>query len=159
MSYIFRRNKTVLGWALGAAFFGGAVQLFGYWTRSREHQNITYTDHYRKAIKLAKANAGVEYLFGNPLEIKGINLRNPEENFTQDKANYLKIVIEGPKGRGNLYIHVDCEDRNFFTSENCVLKRAECQVQESSVMSEDQYKDKRLLVYDLKKHGQLKEDT
>ena len=72
MSYIFRRNKKVLGWALGAAFFGGAVQLFGYWTRNREHQNITYTDHYRKAIKLAKANTGVEYLFGNPLEIKVI---------------------------------------------------------------------------------------
>ena len=70
MSYIFKRNKTVLPWALGAAFFGGAVQLFGYWIRSRENQNIAYTDHFRKAVKVTKANAGVEYLFGKPLEIK-----------------------------------------------------------------------------------------
>ena len=82
MSYIFRRNKTVLPWALGAAFFGGAVQLFGYWIRSREYQKITYTDHFRKAVQVTKANAGVEYLFGKPLEVK-VNDRLDAENEKQ----------------------------------------------------------------------------
>ena len=88
MSYIFRRNKTVLPWALGAAFFGGAVQLFGYWIRSRENQNIAYTDHFRKAVKVTKANAGVEYLFGKPLEIK-VNERLDAGN----KEYFMRLLL------------------------------------------------------------------
>ena len=40
-----------------------------------------------------------------------------------------------------------------------MLQRVECQVVETSAMSEDQYKDKRLLVYDVKKHGSTVENA
>ena len=34
-----------------------------------------------------------------------------------------------------------------------MLRRAECDVHETSELSEDKYKEKRLLIYDLNKHG------
>ena len=73
-------------------------------------------------------------------------------NLIKDKDTYLKVPFEGPKGKGSLYFHVNCDDGNFF-SKGCILQRAECEVRETSAMSEDQYVAKRLLIYDIKKHG------
>jgi len=87
MAHSYGKNRTVFKWAIAAAVGGMAVQTFGYFVRSRERNQITYTDHYRRGITLARANAGIEYLFGKPIEIGGIDLRNPEENFTQ--GDYL----------------------------------------------------------------------
>ena len=56
--------------AIAIAVGGGAVQLFGYFVRNRQYNIIAYTDHFRKAVAVAKANAGMEYLLGKPLEIK-----------------------------------------------------------------------------------------
>jgi len=147
------RAFMVLKWTVAAAFGGCVVQSFGYFVRNRERAEITYTSHYRKAISLARDNIGVEYLFGKPLEIKGIDLRNPTENFTQGKDTYLRVPLEGPKGKGSLFLHVNCEDGNFYSKDGCVLRRAECDVHETSELSEDKYKEKRLLIYDLNKHG------
>ena len=69
MANSYGRNRTVFKWALAAAVGGMAVQTFGYFVRSRENAQISYTDHYRKGIALTKANDGIEYLFGKPIEI------------------------------------------------------------------------------------------
>ena len=63
------------------------------------------------------------------------------------------MPLEGPKGKGSLFLHVNCEDGNFYSKDGCVLRRAECDVLETSALSEDKYKEKRLLIYDLNKHG------
>ena len=81
--------------AFAIAIGGGAIQLFGYFVRNREYNNITYTDHFRKAVAVAKANAGMEYLLGKPLDIKvsdKIRCRESKQYFS-DSITYMFLYF------------------------------------------------------------------
>ena len=66
-----------------------------------------------------------------------------------DKDTYLRVPIEGPHGRGGLFIHVQCDP-------SCILQRAEVEVHETTTLDPEAYEGKRLLIYDFKKHGPRK---
>ena len=58
----------------------------------------------------------------------------------------MRVPVEGPKGHGSIFLHVICD-------KSCVIQRVEVQVDETEVLSPKEYQNKRLLVYDLQKHG------
>lgn len=63
-----------------------------------------------------------------------------------DKDTYLRVPVEGPKGNGSLFLHVQCDP-------SCVIRRAEVEVNETEALAPEKYKEKRLLIYDFQKHG------
>jgi len=75
-----------------------------------------------------------------------MKLRNAQDNFTQDNNSYLRVPIEGPKGNGSLFLHIICDP-------SCFVQRAEVEVDETTALSPEKYREKRLLIYDFQKHG------
>jgi len=107
---------------------------------------------YMQAIRFAKKHQGVQFLLGLPVTDKRVNLMRPDDNFTEDRDVYLRIPLKGPKGRGSLYFHACCDMQN-----NCDVKRLEFEVTSSSALKDEEYKDKRLLVFDAEKHGSIED--
>ena len=64
----------------------------------------------------------------------------------EDENTHIKIPLEGPIGNGSLFVHVRCDP-------SCVVRRAEVEVKETTVLPPEKYKEKRLLIYDYQKHG------
>ena len=58
----------------------------------------------------------------------------------------MRVPIGGPKGNGGLFLHVQCDP-------SCVIQRAEVEVNKTTALANEKYKDKRLLIYDFQKHG------
>ena len=58
----------------------------------------------------------------------------------------MRVPVEGPNGHGSLFVHVLCDP-------SCVTQRVELEVDETTVLSPQEYKNKRLLIFDLQKHG------
>ena len=67
----------------------------------------------------------------------------------QDKSLHLRVPLGGPKGNGSLFFHALCDP-------TCVIQRLELEVDETTALSPEKYRNKRLLVYDFQKHGPRK---
>ena len=68
--------KLVICTGVGAC----VVQTFGYLVRNQHADKITYTDYYREALALTKEHPGSEYLFGAPINFKGLDAANKNGN-------------------------------------------------------------------------------
>ena len=73
----------------------------------------------------------------------------PEENFTENNDAYLRIPLSGPKGRGSLFFHASCHDNQ------CHVQRLEFEVIKTKALEPEDYENKRLVVFDINKHGPI----
>ena len=58
----------------------------------------------------------------------------------------MRVPVEGPNGKGSIFIQIECDP-------TCTLQRVEVEAEETTSLSPETYIGKRLLVYDIQKHG------
>jgi len=145
-------HKLAMGTAFGALATLSVGMVLKRVKADSFHANPTYT----KAVRMAKKHQGVQFLLGLPIKDKRVNLARPEENFTEGNNTYLRIPMSGPKGRGSLFFHAQCANAESRPNE-CFIQRLEFEVIDTQSLQPEEYRDRRLLVYDVQKHGELTE--
>ena len=66
---------------------------------------------------------------------------------------HLRIPILGEKGKGSLFFHAIQESNSAYA-----LQRLELEVHETSTLSPEKYQNKRLLIYDVQRHGPMEKN-
>jgi len=134
----------------GTAAGGLFVASVGYYLRVVRGNSYNQYPIYRQAIRLSKKHKGVQAILGMPVVDQRINLNAPTDNFTEGSNTYMRIPLHGPKGSGFMYSHFECTEPS-----ECRVSRLELEVTKSTALDEEQYRDRRLLIYDFDKHGPI----
>ena len=78
-----------------------------------------------------------------------------ENNFECPTAAQLKIPVKGPEGRGHLYLYASKEE--LAHHKEWELKRAELEVDRTTLEVPGGYEGKRMVLFDVERHGPISE--
>ena len=159
-------NQALMG---VAGVFGGIVGCTGLYMHSNLQKQFKQTIFVRESLSKLRENEPAKYLLGKnrlinrigfilscppagtPIRDFNIHFHDTENNFKTDEAALNKIPVKGPHGHGWYFIRAEPrgEDGKW------VGVRLELEVEKTSMLEEEKYKDKRLVVFDCERHGTM----
>ena len=88
---------------------------------------------------------------GTPIKDFNIHFHDTENNYKTEESALNKIPVKGPHGHGWYFIRAEPrgEDGKW------VGVRLELEVEKTTKLEEEKYKDKRLVVFDCERHGTM----
>ena len=160
-------NQVLMGIA---GVFGGFVGCTGLYMHSHLQKQFKQTIFVRDSLAKLRENEAAKYLLGKnrllstyywshnillttgtPIRDFNIHFHDTENNYKSEEAALNKIPVKGPHGHGWYFIRAEPrgEDGRW------VGVRLELEIEKTSMLEEEKYKDKRLVVFDCDRHGTM----
>ena len=161
-------NQVLMGIA---GVFGGFVGCTGLYMHSHLQKQFKQTIFVRDSLAKLRENEAAKYLLGKnrlinlllvsyhiillttgtPIRDFNIHFHDTENNYKSEEAALNKIPVKGPHGHGWYFIRAEPrgEDGRW------VGVRLELEIEKTSMLEEEKYKDKRLVVFDCERHGTM----
>ena len=88
---------------------------------------------------------------GTPMKDFNIHFHDTENNHKTEEEAIFKIPVKGPKGHGWYFLRAEPrgEDGRW------VGVRLELEIENTEMLEEEKYKDKRLVVFDCERNGKM----
>ena len=161
-------NQVLMGIA---GVFGGFVGCTGLYMHSHLQKQFKQTIFVRDSLAKLRENEAAKYLLGKnrlinlllvsyhmillttgtPIRDFNIHFHDTENNYKSEEAALNKIPVKGPHGHGWYFIRAEPrgEDGKW------VGVRLELEIEKTSMLEEEKYRDKRLVVFDCERHGTM----
>jgi len=108
--------------------------------------------YVQDSIKMVRRHGGARHLLGDKIKHHNANLAQKSENFVTSEEARFKIGVTGEKGEGWLVVKALAQDGGEMS-----LSRCELELVSTSALEPDQYRDKRLVIFDTHRHGSVAE--
>jgi len=135
--------------------YGGVAGVLGFVTgctgltlHSRVQSNFKNEVWVQNSLTLLKQHKAAVHLLGKPVKDFNLNLGDKEHNHTTNVESVFKIPVKGSKGHGYYFIRAEPGPEGKWEGVRCEL-----QLDATTELEEEQFRDKRLVVFDKKRHG------
>ena len=158
-------NHTLIGIS---GLFGGFVGCTGLYMHSLLQTRFKQTTFVRESLRTLNENKSAKYLLGKlklfkifysiyslmigtPIRDFDIKFNDTENNYKTESEAVNLIPVKGPKGHGYYFIRAEPRGEGG----RWVGVRMELEIEKTSMLEEEKYKDKRLVVFDCDRNGPL----
>jgi len=139
---------------VGIASLGGLLTgVTGLTLHSIKQKQMQETPIFKTALERLQSHDGATHLLGSPIRTFSVDLSDQVNNWRDENQCRFKIPVKGPNGHG--YYFLSAAKSKEIADSKWEGVRFELEIEETSELSEDQFRGKRLIIYDKTRHGQL----
>jgi len=108
-----------------------------------------------ESLKKLSNHEAAKYLLGTPIKDFNISFSDTENNHYTDQEAVYKIPVKGPNGHGWYFIRAEPRGEDGAW----VGVKLELEIDETKMLEEEKYRDKRLVIFDCDRNGKMVIDS
>lgn len=150
MGRLLREHRTPVAVAVLMAGGSGSLYLRYRDVMKLERRRLMEGVFVRNSLELLRGDEKAVYLLGRPIWNKNIDYRDSTNTFTTPTEAGIMVPVTGPQGSGNYHLRASPDEEGFWRARRCDLEVTSC-----TVLEEEKWRNKRLIVFDRERHGDL----